>query len=200
MKILLHVCCGPCALYPLKALETKEMDVVCYFYNPNIHPFREFERRVEALEVVADLRGVDIIWDEEGYGFEKWLALVGKDLSTKKRCLACYRMRLEKTAEKARELNIPVISTTLLYSRYQQHDAIRDIGKECAKAHDLDFYYEDFRKGWDEGIKMSRELSIYRQPYCGCIMSEAERYAKRAQRLKSRLLTKQQRSREEDCL
>ncbi len=96
-------------------------------------------------------------------------------------------MRLEKTAKMANKMNIPTISTTLLYSKYQKHDAILETGRRAAKRHGVEFYYEDFRKGWQEGIDASIELGIYRQPYCGCIFSEAERYSKRMDRLMKKL-------------
>ncbi len=186
-KVLLHICCGPCALYPVKVMREKSIEPLGFFYNPNIHPFKEFERRVEALEMVSNKTDLSLIWDSRGYGLKEWLDALKGESNHGARCLICYHMRLEQTARKAKKLGIKTISTTLLYSRYQLHEAIKDSGERCAKKYGLNFYYEDFRKGWMEGIEISKELEIYRQPYCGCIFSEYERYEKVSKRLNKRL-------------
>ena len=188
MEILLHTCCGPCTLYPIKELKKRGNKALVYFFNPNIHPFREYERRVEALEMAAEKFKFPVLWDQSGYGLRGWLNKIGTRQDPDDRCPVCYRIRLEATARKTAELGLPAFSTTLLYSRYQRHDLIHDIGKELASAYGIEFYYQDFRVGWVEGIEISRELRIYRQPYCGCIYSEEERYSKRAKRLQKRIL------------
>jgi len=185
-KLLLHICCGPCSLYPIKALRQNSIEPIGYFYNPNIHPFKEFERRVKALQTVGQTLDFDIIWDPSGYGLNRWLQGLNGVTGYGKRCLICYKMRLEQTAYHATILGIDTISTTLLYSKYQFHEAIKEIGKECAEQYGVKFYYEDFRKGWVEGIKQSKTLDIYRQPYCGCIFSEYDRYKKQAYKLKKK--------------
>ncbi len=187
MKILLHVCCGPCSLYPVVSLKEQGVEPVGFFFNPNIHPFRELERRIEALEAVSSALDFPVIWDTGGYGLASWLSALDGRFDMVSRCPVCYRLRLEETARRARQMNIPVISSTLLYSRYQRHELILETGRSVAKAYGLDFYYEDFRKGWQQGIDASIELGIYRQPYCGCVFSEAERYSKRIDRLMNRL-------------
>ncbi len=187
MELLLHVCCGPCSLYPVKVLKERGIKSAGFFFNPNIHPFRELERRINALETVSKALDFPVVWDTGGYGLKTWLEALEGRLDFNTRCPVCYRIRLEETARRARELKIPAISTTLLYSRYQRHDNIAAIGREAAEKQGLEFYYEDFRKGWQQGIDESLELGIYRQPYCGCIFSEAERYSKRIDRLMKRL-------------
>ena len=187
MEILLHVCCGPCSLYPVRIMRERGLGPTGFFFNPNIHPFRELERRINALETVSSALDFPVIWDTGGYGLKGWLEALDGRLDFRQRCPVCYRIRLEETAKKARQSGMGAISTTLLYSRYQRHDEIREIGEETAKRHGLEFYYEDFRKGWQEGIDASLGLGIYRQPYCGCIFSEAERYSKRIERLMKRL-------------
>ncbi len=187
MRILLHICCGPCSLYPVKVLREQGHDISGYFYNPNIHPFREFERRAEALEQVSENLNLPVIWDESGYGLDIYMAKIGTELRPDKRCPVCYRIRLEKTAQTAARMGVPAVSTTLLYSRYQRHDLMKKMASDIAARYDLEFFYEDFRQGWVEGIEMSRSMGIYRQPYCGCIFSEQERYAKRAERMRKRL-------------
>jgi len=193
MEILLHVCCGPCTLYPLRVLRERGIEVTGFFFNPNIHPFREFERRVEALETVSEMYNFRVIWSREGYGLRKYLAAIGSNMEPADRCPACYELRLEETARKAAELSMPAFSTTLLYSRYQRHGLIREMGQEIARKHGLEFFYEDFREGWIQGIEEAVAIGIYRQPYCGCIFSEAERYSKRMARLVKRLEAQEER-------
>ena len=192
MDIFLHICCGPCALYPIGILKAQGMHITGFFYNPNIHPFREYERRVEALEEVARVKDVPIVWDESGYGLKDWLSSLDGVTAQKERCPLCYEMRLERSAKEARDRGFKYYSTTLLYSKYQRHGLIREIGQEKARKYGIGFYYQDFRRGWIEGIEEAVALGIYRQPYCGCIFSESERYAKRIKRLSDRLKEKRE--------
>ncbi len=188
MKLLLHTCCGPCLLYPLDSLRQQGIEPVGYFFNPNIHPLLEFERRVEALETVCQKRGVEMVWDSRLYGLDDWLRELGGRFSQQERCPVCYRIRLEAAARAASALGFSAFSTTLLYSKYQRHELIRRMGEEIARAHGLDFFYQDFRTGWSQGIEEAKAIGIYRQPYCGCIFSEAERYKGRKGRMEKRLL------------
>jgi len=174
-KLLLHCCCGPCAVYPVDSLREKDIAVTGFFYNPNIHPFKEFKRRLTTAEEYSKLVGINLISDKN-YGLIKFLrAVVNKE---NKRCLYCYRERLEKTIQKAEEEKFDSFSTTLLYSRYQNHNKIIKICEELSEDYSVNFHYEDFRVGWHTGIKKSIDLGLYRQPYCGCIYSEQERYDK----------------------
>lgn len=92
------------------------------------------------------------------------------------RCAYCYERRLMKTAEKAKELNFEAFSSSLLYSKMQNHVAIIELAEKASKEYDIPFYYDDFREGWQEGIDISKDLEIYRQNYCGCIYSEEDRF------------------------
>ena len=186
-KLLLHICCGPCSIYPVEVLKRKGIDFVGLFYNPNIHPFLEFERRVEALQEISDALDFEVIYHPEGYGLKKWLKLVWSRYPERpRRCNRCYEIRLEETARIAKELNFSCFSSTLLYSIYQEHSALRKLGDDFARAHGIKFYYEDFREGWREGKERARAIGIYMQPYCGCILSEEERYEKRIRKQKER--------------
>jgi predicted adenine nucleotide alpha hydrolase (AANH) superfamily ATPase len=91
------------------------------------------------------------------------------------RCRHCYRLRLARTAEAAKEGHFDAFTTTLLYSRFQKHELIRSIGDAVAEMQGIPFLYRDFREGWSEGIRISKTLGMYRQRYCGCIYSEKDR-------------------------
>lgn len=173
MKILLHICCAPCAIYPVQELRTGGMDVTGFFYNHNIHPYQEYKRRLDTVRKYSDMVELEVIYRDE-YRLEEFLASVAADPS--KRCLYCYASRLEIVAAAAVELGFDAFSTSLLYSRYQKHDEIREMGKRIGAEYGITFHYADFRKGWQEGIALSKKMELYRQQYCGCIYSEKERY------------------------
>lgn len=175
MKILLHVCCGPCAIYPLKMLREKGHQVEGYFFNPNIHPYQEFKRRINAVKEFAAMEkfSLDI---HDSYGLQEYLRRVV--FHEQDRCTICYEMRLEEVARQAMKQGVDAFTSTLLYSRYQKHEQIREQGEKLAEKYRTGFYYEDFRIGWQEGVDRSRKAGLYRQPYCGCIYSEQERYDK----------------------
>ncbi|MDF1578480.1 MAG: epoxyqueuosine reductase QueH [Desulfobulbales bacterium] len=184
MNILLHVCCGPCTAFPLRIMREEGHRVRGYFYNPNIHPFREFKRRIGALEELC--RRDDLLVDyEREYGLREYLRRIV--YNEERRCLLCYEMRLTATVRKARDLGVDAFSTTLLYSRYQRHETIRMLAERLAEEYGVPFYYRDFRAGWQEGIDLAVAMGIYRQPYCGCIYSEQERYDRKAGKKRERL-------------
>lgn len=175
MNILLHVCCGPCSIFPINCLQRKDITVTGYFFNPNIHPFKEFKRRLTAAEHYSSQIGIKLISDRK-YGLVEFLrAVVHKE---KERCLYCYSTRLEKTVLKAKEEGFDSFSSTLLYSKHQNHNKIKSICEDLSREYSIPFHYEDYRLGWQAGIDESKELNMYRQPYCGCIYSEQERYDK----------------------
>lgn len=173
MKILLHSCCAPCSLKPFALLGEAGHDVVPYFYNPNIHPYKEYERRRDTfLEYYKDVK---YLIDDE-YTMEEFLKNVAHDYTT--RCKYCYDFRLERAARLAKEQGFDAFTTSLLISPYQKHDEIIASGKAMAEKYGIEFYYEDFRPYFREGQNIARELNLYRQPYCGCIYSEKDRYYK----------------------
>lgn len=178
MKLLLHICCGPCALYPLKRLRQASVVVTGYFFNHNIHPYQEYLRRREGVRQMAAATGAEIIYRDE-YALETFLAAVAANPT--ERCHYCYFSRLEATAAQAAAMGFDAFSSTLLYSRYQNHDHIVAAAERAAERYGIAFHNEDFRPGWHEGINLSRELGLYRQQYCGCIYSEKERYQPKAQ-------------------
>jgi predicted adenine nucleotide alpha hydrolase (AANH) superfamily ATPase len=173
LNVLMHICCGPCTIYPLRILREEGHEVCGYFYNPNIHPYLEYKKRLDTLDIYAGQEGLRVI-REKGYPLEGFLRQIV--FREEDRCRHCCRLRLVKTAKTAKVGLYNAFTTTLLYSRYQKHDLIRSIGEEVAGEYDIHFLYRDFREGWSEGVKISKALGLYRQPYCGCIYSEKDRY------------------------
>ncbi|MCP4745746.1 MAG: epoxyqueuosine reductase QueH [Desulfobacteraceae bacterium] len=173
MKLLLHTCCGPCTIYPLHVLRQNNYDVYGYFYSANIHPYTECKKRFETLEHYARENDLEIIAPDT-YDIENFLQNIV--FREKNRCFFCYHARLKATASIAKKGKFDCFSTTLLYSKYQNHQAIRTIGETVEKQMGIPFFYMDFRSGWKEGISESKRLKLYRQQYCGCIYSEKERY------------------------
>ena len=175
MNLFLHICCAPCTTFPLAQLRLKGIAVYGYFYNPNIHPYHEFKKRIQGVQQLAEISDLKVEIDNT-YGLTEYLRKVV--FHEQQRCPLCYAMRLEVVVQKAKEREYEAFSTTLLYSKYQDHERIRNIGEKLAIQYDIDFYYEDFREGWKEGIEQAIAMDLYRQSYCGCIYSEQERYDK----------------------
>ena len=173
MKLLLHICCAPCSIYPLRILKEDGIDVMGFFYRNNIHPYTECLKRQETLEAYAQQIGLKLIIPDQ-YDLEGFLQNVV--FREKDRCRFCYHDRLLSTALIAKRGKFDAFSTTLLYSKFQNHRRIRSTGESVAKTTGVGFHYHDFRKGWKEGVETSKELGMYRQQYCGCIYSEKDRF------------------------
>ncbi len=200
MKLLMHMCCGPCSCYPLKKLRAEGFEPVGYFFNPNIHPYQEWDRRLKTAKIFAEKTGMQIITDES-YQLRDFihralsaegtvavpragtqneaLEFLGLYKPQKnRRCNMCYSWRLEQAARFAADNGFTAFTSTLFYSIYQQHDVMKRLAEQLANTYGITFYYEDFRPGWQEGIDISLDLGLYRQGYCGCIFSEEERYSR----------------------
>jgi predicted adenine nucleotide alpha hydrolase (AANH) superfamily ATPase len=151
-----------------------------FFYNPNIQPEDEYLRRRDALAYLGfaapSYFGSDIplLLDFPPRQAREHLLAVGGELFSRKRCVLCYRLRLAAAAKRAKELGYPAFTSALLYSGRQRHEAIKEEGGRLAAQYGLEFYYEDFRTGLKEGRRMSRELGLYRQRYCGCVFEGME--------------------------
>ena len=184
MSILLHICCGPCAIYPLEVSKWQGIKTSGFFYNPNIHPYQEFKKRLEAVEQLACRENLHVDYHRE-YGLREYLRQVV--FNEESRCGLCYDMRLQAVVEAAMKIRADAFSTTLLYSRYQNHELIRHKAEQLAEQYKIPFYYHDFREGWQQGIEMSKEIGLYRQNYCGCIYSEQERYDKQFRKKKAKV-------------
>jgi hypothetical protein len=174
-RILLHICCGPCSIYPVSALRGENFSVHGFFYNPFIQPYREFERRLQTLQGFAEKEDLPLILRAD-YDPETFFRQVV--FRETKRCLYCYSSRLEAAARLAKRSRFDAFTTTLLYSRHQKHELIVSLSEEVSRKHGIDFLYRDFRSGWLEGQQRAKALGMYRQQYCGCIYSEMERFKK----------------------
>jgi len=172
--VLVHVCCAACALAVLDPLRRVGLAAM-HFYNPNVHPLLEFRRRLTAVQVLAERERLELVADGR-YGLSDFLARAAP-WERPGRCLACWRMRLAETARLAAERGIPAITTTLLASTQQDHEAVRRIGQEEAAVRGVRFHYEDFRPLAARGHEEAKRRGLYRQQYCGCIFSEEERFA-----------------------
>jgi predicted adenine nucleotide alpha hydrolase (AANH) superfamily ATPase len=172
------------------AFEEEGIDVTGLWFNPNIHPWTEYDKRLQTLQRYVYLKPMMMIYLEEYPLYEFICGMVREtceegsnaaqkmsDHEREKRCSYCYRTRLMRTAQEAKERNFESFSTTMLISKHQDHTVIRRLGDEIAEDVGLDFIYIDLRKRWKESINISKSLRMYRQPYCGCIFSEQERYA-----------------------
>jgi predicted adenine nucleotide alpha hydrolase (AANH) superfamily ATPase len=177
MKLLMHTCCAPCSVYCIDTLKKEGIEPTIYWYNPNIHPYMEYKARRDTLKEYAKSLNLDAIFDED-YGLDEFCKNVIGDISN--RCTNyCYPVRLRKTFEYAKENGYDAVTTTLLYSIYQNHDFIKEYMEKLSEEYNVKFLYRDFRVGFREGQAKARELGLYMQKYCGCIFSEEDRYAKK---------------------
>lgn len=134
----------------------------------------EYRARKEAVEKFAEIEHVAVIFDS--YDFIGFLSMQLEETERPERCKRCYVYRLEATARYAKEHAFDAFTCTMLASHQQYHDIIRVVGEKCADTYGVPFYYEDFRKGIQEGNAITKAYSLYRQKYCGCLLSEWERF------------------------
>jgi predicted adenine nucleotide alpha hydrolase (AANH) superfamily ATPase len=178
MRILLHICCGPCAVYSIKRLREKngKDSVEGFFYNPNIHPLSEYLKRKESALKMSEVLGFKINFFKD-FEFDDFFKNV-TPYEKEKRCHTCWALRLSETAEYAARNGFDGFTTTLLISPHQNHQEIKDIAKVIADRRSVAFVYEDFRSGFKESHATSKEMGLYHQNYCGCLYSESERHEK----------------------
>ncbi|MCP4221430.1 MAG: epoxyqueuosine reductase QueH [bacterium] len=185
-KLLLHICCAPCAVYVLSLLD-KKYDVTGFFYNPNIQPYGEYLFRQKELETLAGLQNREIIYTAHDMleWFEKVKGLE-KEPEKGKRCSICFSMRFEKAFLYAKEHNFDMVASTLSISRYKVTGQINTEGQKLAAIHGVEFLAENFKKqdGYNKGKKMAADLGIVSQDYCGCVFSKVEKKLRERKRAK----------------
>ena len=185
-SLLLQSCCAPCSSHVIDTL-TNYFDITVLYYNPNIEPFEEYERRkqeeIRFIKEYPNKNKLDII--DCDYDNDKFISM-SKGLENEPergaRCIKCYYLRLEYTARKAKELGYDYFGTTLTVSPYKLSDKLNEIGESLEKKYNVNYLYSDFKKnnGYKHSIELAKEYNLYRQDYCGCI------YSKRDKELKDR--------------
>ncbi|MBW2996611.1 epoxyqueuosine reductase QueH [Candidatus Woesearchaeota archaeon] len=166
-KLLLHVCCAPCSTHVIEELK-ENYDLTLFFYNPNVEPINEYEKRLNEAERYAEAMGIPIIIGD--YDIIDWYnAIQGheNDEEGGERCSICFRFRLNKTAQIAKEKGFDLFTTTLTVSPYKNAEIINKIGKEFDN-----FLEKDFKKGYMHSVELSKHYNLYRQNYCGCLFSK----------------------------
>jgi predicted adenine nucleotide alpha hydrolase (AANH) superfamily ATPase len=184
-RLLLHACCGPCLIEPLEALRAEASYVTIAFANSNIHPAEEYERRRDTLQAYAAEVGVAVV--ELAYDPAEWAAVASPVAGEREaRCRACYGLRLGQAAGYAAAHGYDAIATTLTVSPYQDPVAIAQEGERAARKAGLRYLHRDFRECYPEAVRRSREAGMYRQNYCGCVLSDVEAQRQRAERKAAR--------------
>ncbi len=173
-KLLVHICCAPDALYVLGLLQ-ENFEVCGYFYNPNIHPSKEYEMRLEETRKVVQTLDVHLI--EEIYDDGHWFKVTQKfkgEPEKGRRCDICYAIRLKKTAQKASELGFGMFTTVMSLSPMKKATVLNRMGKMFSRRYKTDFLEADFKKkdGFKKSVELSKSQKLYRQNYCGCVYSQ----------------------------
>ena len=170
-KILLHACCAICSGYPITLLKEMGYEVIVYYYNPNIYPESEYQKRLEAQRMLCSHLGVKLIEGEYNPD-EFYIAAKGFENETEKgaRCDKCFTLRLSKTAELAKKLGIEEFTTSIVISPHKNYQKLTEIGERIAEEQNLIYKAIDFKKrdGFLKSNKLAKELDLYRQHYCGC--------------------------------
>ena len=176
-SVLMHTCCAPCSLSCIDPLRAEGIEPVAFWYNPNIHPWKEYEARRDCLLAYAPTIEMQVIVDED-YGLRTFVEHVASDIDH--RCTYCYQHRLEETARYAAEHGYEAFTSTLLASLYKA------AAEKYARQYGVEFLYRDFRPNFRAGNQRARELGFYMQKYCGCVFSEQDRYQKQIDRDKKK--------------
>ena len=171
--LLLHVCCAHCGAYPVQHWRQAGYRVSAFWYNPNVQPYLEHQRRLEAVSRLAETLELPLI-TAPGYAFTQHLRAVSGRVAS--RCDVCYRLRLARTALAARRLGFGSFSTTLLISHQQDRERIAATGAEAARDAGVKFIADDLSRYYSESRRLTKPMELYRQQYCGCVYSEYERY------------------------
>ena len=177
-KLLLHSCCGPCSSHCLEVL-SRHFDVTVLWYNPNIQPYDEYEKRLEnqkkLIEKMSTERTVGLMCLEyEEQAFLERARGLENEREGGARCTECFHLRLEKTAKAAKENGFEFFTTTLTVSPHKNAPLLNELGQQYAQKYGVKFLPSDFKKreGYKRSIELSKEYDLYRQDYCGCVFSK----------------------------
>jgi len=176
-NLLLHCCCGPCACYVIEQL-SKEYSVSLLFYNPNIEPAEEYEKRKNELSKFlykasysSKVHVIDCEYDNSA--FSDRVSTLRDQPEKGHRCTVCFTLRLDETAKLAAKENYDIFTTTLSVSPRKNAELINEIGCQVAEKHDVKYMEANFKKndGYKKSIELSKKYNLYRQNYCGCIIN-----------------------------
>ena len=177
-KLLVHSCCAPCSSYVLEYLN-KYFNITVLYYNPNIYPLEEYEyRKNEQKRLISEMKFENpvsfIDCDYDNDSFNKAVKGLEAEPEGGKRCEKCFELRLNKTAEVAKENGFDYFVTTLSISPLKNAETLNRIGKEVGEKYGVEYLLSDFKKnnGYKRSIELSREYSLYRQNFCGCVYSK----------------------------
>lgn len=176
--LLLHVCCAPCSSYCLEYL-SEYFNIIVFYYNPNISYKEEYEYRLsEEKRLISEMKFKNSVKIIDSHYNPNEFFNIAKGLENEpeggRRCLECFKLRLDKSCKKAKEIGADYITTTLTISPLKNAQALNEIGSECAKNYGVNWLFSDFKKreGYKRSIILSKEYDLYRQNYCGCIFSK----------------------------
>ena len=170
-KIILHACCGICSAYPVSYLQDAGYTVIVYFYNPNIYPIEEYQKRLEAEKILCKHYGCElVIADYEPNDFYNAAKGLENEPEKGARCDKCFKLRLTKTAELAKSLGIKEFTTSMVISPHKNYEKLTKIGNSIADKYSIEYLSTNFRKqdGFLKTNQISKSLNLYRQNYCGC--------------------------------
>ena len=175
MRLLIHTCCSTCFSMAYSGLKKEfgtDLELCNYWYNPNIHLLIEYRRRLKSAYMINKRLGIKFIVDDE-YGVKEFCRLTAVAQEVPERCKICYKMRLDRVAETARDNGYDYFATTLTTSSHQSHELITSAAENAARAAGVNFLYRD----WRNEEKDEKLLNgLYKQQYCGCVFSEYDRY------------------------
>lgn len=178
--LLLHSCCAPCSSYTLEYL-SRYFSITVFYFNPNISPKAELDKRFaeqkRLIETLPSENKISLICGD--YNYDEFLNIARGYESVPEggeRCFRCYRMRLEKTAELAKQNGFDYFCTTLSISPLKNSQKINEIGFDVAEKYGVKWLPSDFKKreGYKRSIELSREYDLYRQNFCGCVFSKSQ--------------------------
>ncbi len=173
-KMLLHSCCGPCSTAVIEVLKN-DYNLTIFYYNPNIDTQDEYLHRLNEQKRYCKEVGVNVI--EDGYNSEEFYSCVKgleKEREGGARCPVCFKLRLSRTADKAKAMGFDCFGTTLTVSPHKNAEIINAIGKEIQKEKEIEFIEGNYKKkdGYKKSIELSKQFNLYRQNYCGCKFSK----------------------------
>ena len=179
-RLLLHSCCAPCSTHCIKTL-TPYFDITILYYNPNIEPYEEYLKRKEEIKFINEFPHTNII-DIMDCDYDNDLFVdMSKGLENEPergaRCIKCYYLRMNKTAELAKNHNYDYFATTLTLSPLKDSKKLNEIGEKLEEKFNVKYLYSDFKKkeGYKDSIELSNQYNLYRQDYCGCKFSKRDR-------------------------